>query len=162
MLGASWAARAESSEGEPRSTGSRGERCTAASPAADASQIFALPAAGTPARRSEVPCRPASWHHEPRARPVSAVHNVHRPEKLDWGFLSVVILLSRVLGLAIEVLRAVAAHSDVVLLQAGPCISDTMSLRAACSVLGPLRAAGAVGHLASSTRSERAPHGRAA
>ena len=61
---------------------------------------FTAPAAGTPARRSEVPCRSGSWHHEPCARPVSAVRNVHRPEKLDWGFLSVVILLSRVLGLA--------------------------------------------------------------
>ena len=90
------------------------------------------------------------------------MHNVHRLEKLDWGFLSPVMVVARLPGWVIEVLRAVAAHRDVVLLQAGPCISDTMSLRAACSLLVALRAAGAVGQLASSPCFGRAPHGRPA
>jgi hypothetical protein len=88
--------------------------------------------------------------------------NVHRLEKLDWGFLSPVIVVAYVPGRTSEVLRAVAARSDVLPLRAGPCISDTMSLRAACSLLAPLRAAGAVGQLASSPYFERTPHGRPA
>ena len=93
---------------------------------------------------------------------VSPVQNVHRLEKLDWGFLLVVTVVAYVPGWTIEVLRAVAAHSDVLPLRARPCISDTMSLRAACSLLAPLRAAGAVGQLASSPCFGRTPHGRPA
>ena len=88
--------------------------------------------------------------------------NVHRLEKLDWGFLSMVMVVGHVPGWTIEVLRAVVAHSDVLPLRARPCISDTMSLRAACSLLAPLRAVGAVGQLASSPAFGRRPHGRPA
>ena len=104
--------------------------------------------------------RRATFHLVPALLP--GVHNVHRLEKLDWGFLSMVIVVAHVPGWAIEVLRAVATRSDVLPLRAGPCISDTMSMRAACSLLAPLRAAGAVGQLASSPCFGRAPHGRPA
>ena len=43
----------------------------------------------------------------------------------------VVTVVAYVPGWTIEVLRAVAAHSDVLPLRARPCIADTMSLRAA-------------------------------
>ena len=109
-----------------------------------------------------VPARSGPWHDGGRAARLSAALNVHRLEKLDWGFLSMVMVVGHVPGWTIEVLRAVVAHSDVLPLRARPCISDTMSLRAACSLLAPLRAAGAVGQLASSPYFERTPHGRPA
>ena len=85
------------------------------------------------------------------------MHNVHRPEKLDSGFFTAVVIDACVAGEAIEVLRAVAAHRAAVPVRAGPCISDTMSLRAACSLLTPFVAVGAVGHLSPQRSFVRTP-----
>ena len=68
---------------------------------------------------------PCPWNHVVGSASVvgrvSPVQNVHRLEKLDWGFLLVVTVVAYVPGWTIEVLRAVAAHSDVLPLRARPC-----------------------------------------
>jgi hypothetical protein len=66
---------------------------------------------------------------------LSAVLNVHRPERLGLGFLPAVVLQARVHNQMVVVLQPLVAQSDDVPLRAGPCISDMMSFKPACSLL---------------------------
>ena len=124
--------------------------------------LFAEGGGGGGASRAShvVPARSASWHDGGRSARLSAALNVHRPEKLDSGFFTSVVVEAFVPQVAIEVLRAVAAHRAAVPVRAGPCISDTMSLRAACSLLTHFVAVGAVRHPLSFSSFVRSPLGR--